>query len=59
MKEFEQLAGYLANIFNGYVKKTDRTSDITNIKLVLEDIFPEKTTDINNAFTNRFPDIFN
>lgn len=59
MKEFEQIASYLANIFNGYVKKTDRTSDITNLKLVLDDIFPEKSTEIQTAFQTRFPEIFN
>ena len=58
MKEFEQLASYLGNIFNGYVKKTDRANDITNIKLVLEDVFPEKATEIQSAFENRFSDIF-
>ncbi len=58
MKEFEQLASYLANIFNGYVKKTERVNDITNIKLVLEDVFPEKSVEIQTAFGTRFPDIF-
>lgn len=58
MKEFEQLASYLANIFNGYVKKSDRDSDIANIKLVLEDVFPEKATEIQTAFETRFPTIF-
>jgi endonuclease IV len=55
MTELQQLATYLGNVFNGYTKKTDSDDNIDNMKKVLEDVFPEKATEIQSAFEANFP----
>ena len=58
MTDFQLLAGYLANIFNSYTKKTDTATDIDGLKKVLEDVFPEKSTEIQTAFETHFPTLY-
>lgn len=58
MTELQNLANYLAGVFNLYKRKSDSDTDIIKIKNVLDTVFPEKSAELQTAFETEFPDLF-
>ncbi len=59
MTEFQFLANYLATIFNGYLKKETNEDNIKKINDILQSVFPEKSTELQTQFENKFPELYN